>query len=643
MASWSVRVVSEPAVAAGTVVFRHGGALYVTVVVKATFALVPGGVATRIEPLPLERDERSAGALPVLGIEAASDLAPYIPGAGVTFRGHAFAPGGRPATAHSVRLAAYRDGAALFEKTLHVFGAAGKDGARQAFTRMPVTYERAFGGPGTSNPAGSAAPDIVCPDDPARPGGFGPISRHWPERKRLLGASEREKLALAIAELPDAMPWEYYHAAPVDQRIASIAGGEWLVLDGLHATLPRLQTNVPVVAVAARLFEPGPGGESEGKAFELAADSLIVDGDREVLSIVWRGRLRVTGEAALPALVVAAGLEKPGEMIDWAGLRAAALAAAAAEKVVGPATGAELEATAAASAGVASRRPTAAVEETIAARGGEALSALAPFAMAGPKSVVASPNKEATPWGGPPPSIRGAGAGGAVSERRPAVGAVAAGAAAPASVVEMTITGGVDRPSQPVAPFAVAEPQGPVSRSFAGASTPGAPWSGERAAPVPQAATMAMESTLALGGRGAHVAPPPMLAGMAAPSPPPMLAGIAAPSPPEPSPGQSPAQSPGPSPLPGQEPPGALVSPARPPAAAPPASAPRAPLPSRHTAPLKPPPAPRPAPAAKPAPVPLGKDAAGLAARFSAAGVDEGQIRQLVGALRPALPPPEEE
>src|SRR5262249_48066473 len=138
-------------------------------------------------------------------VEAATDLAPYLPRCDVTLTGHAHAPGG--CSASSVRLALYRGTRPLLHKTLHVYGDRAGRSVPQPFTRMPLVYERAFGGPGIAgNPVGSELPNIVSPADPAKPAGFGPISRFWPARRRLLGKLDRRVLEAPIAEIPDAVP-----------------------------------------------------------------------------------------------------------------------------------------------------------------------------------------------------------------------------------------------------------------------------------------------------------------------------------------------------------------------------------------------------------------------------------------------------
>ncbi|XXY55211.1 DUF2169 domain-containing protein [Sorangium sp. So ce269] len=140
-------------------------------------------------------------------MRAASETAPYLPGAGVVLTGRAHAPRGAPVAALSARLALFRD-RPLLDKTIHVFGdvAPGSD-TPGPFQTMPLVYERAQGGPSFPwNPvglsdasadalrpamySGRTRPNLVNPASPHRPAGFGPIAPHWPLRRRLFGSFE---------------------------------------------------------------------------------------------------------------------------------------------------------------------------------------------------------------------------------------------------------------------------------------------------------------------------------------------------------------------------------------------------------------------------------------------------------------------
>src|SRR5690349_10020213 len=96
-------------VACGAVAWRFRGGLRVSIAVKATFSLVPGGRAVLRAPVDLVRNDVSFDRDPTRSVERASDLVPMKPQADITFVGHAYAPAGRAVPAAAVRLAVYRD------------------------------------------------------------------------------------------------------------------------------------------------------------------------------------------------------------------------------------------------------------------------------------------------------------------------------------------------------------------------------------------------------------------------------------------------------------------------------------------------------------------------------------------------------
>lgn len=133
--------------ACGVRLWNTGGALRVTVIVKATFQLVHEDAAKLVSPVELVLEDRYRTLDPASSLTEASEVAPYLPGAGLILSGHAYAPAGRAASAMSVRLAMARD-RPLLEKTIHVFGdrpPRGSSAAPLPFERMPLVYERAHG------------------------------------------------------------------------------------------------------------------------------------------------------------------------------------------------------------------------------------------------------------------------------------------------------------------------------------------------------------------------------------------------------------------------------------------------------------------------------------------------------------------
>jgi hypothetical protein len=320
--------------ASAAALFRMVGHLNVTVVVKATLGLVHEGLAQLVVPRPVSVLEHTRDGVPGRSVELASDLAPHKSRADVTFVGHAYAPGGVPVPAVAVRMAIFRD-KALLDKTLRVFGdRSAEEPAPRPFRSMRLAYERAYGGPSFApNPvgvgadarvrgaagAGSLLPNVVDPLDPSKPGGFGPISERWAERRVWLGGLDPAVLDAPILPVPDTQLFGFFQTAPADQQIDYLRGDEWIVLDNLHPTLPRLASRLPGIRGGCRLHSPLPGGGyGPGRVITLRLDTLAIDGNAAQCTVLFRGNFSVPeGEKALSSLRVVCGVELAGQAISW--------------------------------------------------------------------------------------------------------------------------------------------------------------------------------------------------------------------------------------------------------------------------------------------------------------------------------------
>ena len=295
--------------------WRHRSVLRVTVIAKATFSIACDTAMPRTRPQKVITQEVHHGNMPTQSVRLTTDLAPYLERADVVFTGSAYAPPGSSVESMHVRLGVYDGGRALLDKALLVRKAGG-------FREVPMTYERAYGGIGwPENPygvglEGSAEPSIVDPDAPTRTVGFGPISQSLPARKKLLRGARRALLG-DVPTLAEDIAWTYFHAAPPDQRIDWLRGDEWIVLDGLHPSLPSARTRLPGARGLARVHGLEGFGVADGQPLDLHADTLRIDGDDRHVTVTFRGVFPVTDEAALEVLSVVAGIEMPGAPIAW--------------------------------------------------------------------------------------------------------------------------------------------------------------------------------------------------------------------------------------------------------------------------------------------------------------------------------------
>lgn len=326
---WPVPVQALGPSNVATVVFRYRAAFHLAVIVKASFQWVQAARCQSIAPEVIARGERAWEGEGARSPETVADLAPFLPRAEVRVTGHAYGPPGVMVPASSVRLGVFRD-VALIEKTIHVYGdrRTAREGPRP-FQRMPLRYELAYGGPGTDNPAGVGAapgmtPNLMSPLDPQQPAAFAAIARAWPPRARR--AKQIAGLDAPIYDLPDDFDFTYFQAAAEDQQVEALGGDEWLLLDGMHPSAPRLSCQLPGARAEALVWaETGP---SAGMRWSppLALDTVLVDADKHRVDLVWRGSFTLPGgDAIVSDLRAAAGVDV-GQAIVFPDVDAALLA-----------------------------------------------------------------------------------------------------------------------------------------------------------------------------------------------------------------------------------------------------------------------------------------------------------------------------
>lgn len=249
------------------------GVEYFVVAVKASLDLHADGalrvahVQLPVAHAPVYRGEPGRSSL-----VSDLDLVLGKPRADVLVHGHVHAPGGAPTRellvdlrvgAHNKTIAAF--GARRWERTWNGW----RISPPEPFTRVPLTYEQAFGGPeDLRNPVGhglidtpspvehTPLPALELPDqrittwlDRPGPAGFGPLAPHWSPRRELAGSFDdtwrRERMPLPPL---DADP-RHLQCAPADQQL-SLTGGEAIQLRHctpsglLRCNLPRVELNI---------------------------------------------------------------------------------------------------------------------------------------------------------------------------------------------------------------------------------------------------------------------------------------------------------------------------------------------------------------------------------------------------------------
>ena len=299
------------------------GREHALVVVKGTYGIPTRGGAAALahEQVEICAADTFTGEPGLSSVIYESEFALHKPRCDVLLVGSAHAPGGRPAAVVPVAL---RVGA--MSKGFHVVGprrwTVGGAGAvrpedPEPFTSMPLSYDIAYGGtepsrsaPGLSNaymanpvgrgffqetPAdeiyGQPAPCTEEAYSPIRsPGGtytpmsFGPIGRNFAQRIQYAGTYDDRWYSDQFPFLPKDFDDRYFQAAPSDQQIPHVQGGEVVQLLNLSPQ-PIAPFELPGLALPVE-FTRGRSTTSELKA--AVADTIIIEPDLERLQVVWR-------------------------------------------------------------------------------------------------------------------------------------------------------------------------------------------------------------------------------------------------------------------------------------------------------------------------------------------------------------------
>lgn len=334
-----MEVVSECPLTVGSVLWQSGPRAWtLTVVAKATFALAPDLSPLAASQEPVHEHDRHWEDDPSRSLAVAGDLVPFKRRAEVMVVGHAHAPGRDGATSLVARLAI-----ASIDKGIEVRGDQHftRDGHLTdplRFKRMPLLWERAAGGPDSSNPVGVPTgtdarfdawgrcplPNLVpigtvsaSPYDPIEPIGYGPIAPRWPGRAaRLAGLGAAfDPARWSAAPLPEQLDAAYFDAAPRDQQITMLDGTESLLLEHLHPHHPVLTTRLAPVRAQA-VFEWGRGRTLD---IGLACDTLVIDADSGLATLAFRGHIALDNPQRAGRIVVS--LEAPADprasVPDW--------------------------------------------------------------------------------------------------------------------------------------------------------------------------------------------------------------------------------------------------------------------------------------------------------------------------------------
>ncbi|MCA0174818.1 MAG: DUF2169 domain-containing protein [Proteobacteria bacterium] len=314
---WQVDNRTPFAAERGWVRDRDGTEIWL-VAVKASFDIHPDGhLSVAAEQPPVLRLPEHHGEPGHSSIKYDADLVLTKATTDVIVVGHAHAPPGKAVTHLDC---GFRVGPV--QKVLRVVGDRrwGSLGASapQPFERMPLVWERAFGGTDPQSPTpetdwdwrnpvgtgfattaahalGLALPNLEDPAHPIttwrdrpEPAGFGAIASHWQTRAALAGTYDdhwmQTRAPLLAADLDD----RHFQCAPADQQAPQwLLGGEPVVLlkltpgQDLRFTLPRLHLG----------FETRFYDGSRERHTHRHLHTVILEPDLPRVSLVWHSRL----------------------------------------------------------------------------------------------------------------------------------------------------------------------------------------------------------------------------------------------------------------------------------------------------------------------------------------------------------------
>lgn len=190
------------------------------------------------------------------------------------------------------------------------------------FYKIPIHYANAYGGTDktleskgrveayTENPVGRgfykhASSDaihgqrlpnieefnkpITSLTTPYKPMSFGPVGRAWQQRSQYAGTYDALWKKNVAPRLPADFDARYYQAAPQDQQLPYLLGGEKVELFGLT---PELVTrfHLPVVPMFFTVFmKNGPHVD-----LTPVIDTLSIDAEARIFSLTWRAHIPIT-------------------------------------------------------------------------------------------------------------------------------------------------------------------------------------------------------------------------------------------------------------------------------------------------------------------------------------------------------------
>ena len=298
----------------------------IVVIVKATFSIPEPDQIPKLlnEQFPIIESDLFVGEPGLSSPLYESDYAPVKQKCDVLFNGSAYSPDGEPVTSVQVSLQVGEMikefnviGDRVWEKDMIGIRAS----QATPFMKKKICYDIAFGGTDSShddpskheayreNPVGvgffknlsgnviegASLPNteeigkpIEKPNGKYTPKSYGVIGRSFHARASLAGTYDDDWIENTFPFLPNDFDENYYQAAPIDQQVPFLQGGEMVHLVNLSKN-GYVKFAIPEVAMPI-LFIKNDDSEIEVNA---QADTLIIEPDNQRFIILWRSSLEL--------------------------------------------------------------------------------------------------------------------------------------------------------------------------------------------------------------------------------------------------------------------------------------------------------------------------------------------------------------
>ncbi len=312
-----ILVTSQGPLSAAATVFCDNHGKYVgTIVAKISYAIGSGIVPPLDEPLPIQEEDGHWDDDPARSVHVPSDLVPFKKAPEVVVVGSAYAPNDRPVASVIARVIV---GSVDKSVELHVprYLRDGSIEEGQRARRFPLRYEYAAGGPDSDNPIGidvsrpdargrRAVPQVlpvacdVAPHTTHLPTiGLGPLPTTYRLRSEELRPVDRAWIAHPDREpLPKGFSSNYFQSAPAEQWLTRpLAANERVVLENLHQRMARVVMTLPGI-------EPVAVFPGHSEVLRLHGDLLVIDSDRALCTLTFRGHLPISDTRSFHRAVV---------------------------------------------------------------------------------------------------------------------------------------------------------------------------------------------------------------------------------------------------------------------------------------------------------------------------------------------------